>query len=73
MLAFLNPCSRIHGWAQHDGVLTQLLFFVSTVAIKKFKESEEDEIVKKTTLREVKMLRTLKQENIVTLIEAFKK
>lgn len=31
-----------------------------TVAIKKFKESEEDEIVKKTTLREVKMLRTLK-------------
>jgi len=30
-----------------------------TVAIKKFKESEEDEIVKKTTLREVKMLRTL--------------
>ena len=43
------------------------------VAIKKFKESEEDEIVKKTTLREVKMLRTLKQENIVTLIEAFKK
>lgn len=49
------------------------MFFVSTVAIKKFKESEEDEIVKKTTLREVKMLRTLKQENIVTLIEAFKK
>ena len=43
------------------------------MAIKKFKESEEDEIVKKTTLREVKMLRTLKQENIVTLIEAFKK
>ena len=43
------------------------------VAIKKFKESEEDEIVKKTTLREVKMLRTLQQKNIVTLIEAFKK
>ena len=30
------------------------------VAIKKFKESEDDEIVKKTTLREVKMLRMLK-------------
>ena len=30
------------------------------VAIKKFKESEEDEIVKKTTFREVKMLRMLK-------------
>ena len=36
-----------------------------TVAIKKFKESDEDEIVKKTTFREVKMLRMLKQENIV--------
>jgi cyclin-dependent kinase-like len=43
------------------------------VAIKKFKESDDDEIVKKTTLREVKMLRNLKQENIVTLIECFKK
>ena len=28
-----------------------------TVAIKKFKESEEDEVVRKTTLREVKILR----------------
>lgn len=36
-----------------------------SVAIKKFKESDEDEIVKKTTFREVKMLRMLKQENIV--------
>ena len=48
-------------------------FFHCTVAIKKFKESDDDEIVKKTTLREVKMLRNLKQENIVTLIECFKK
>jgi cyclin-dependent kinase-like len=30
------------------------------VAIKKFKESEEDEAVKKTTLREVKILRLLR-------------
>ena len=30
------------------------------VAIKKFKESEEDETVRKTTLREVKILRMLK-------------
>lgn len=30
------------------------------VAIKKFKESDEDEIVKKTTFREVKMLRLIK-------------
>lgn len=43
------------------------------VAIKKFKESDEDEIVKKTTFREVKMLRMLKQENIVQLKEAFKR
>ena len=43
------------------------------VAIKKFKETEEDEIVRLTTIREVKMLRTLKQRNIVSLIEAFKK
>ena len=43
------------------------------VAIKKFKESDDDDIVKKTTLREVKMLRNLKQENIVCLIECFKK
>jgi cyclin-dependent kinase-like len=43
------------------------------VAIKKFKESDDDDIVKKTTLREVKMLRSLKQENIVSLIECFKK
>ncbi len=43
------------------------------VAIKKFKESDEDEIVKKTTFREVKMLRMLKQENIVQLREAFKR
>ena len=44
------------------------------VAIKKFKESaEEDQIVKKTTLREVKMLRTLKDPSVIRLIEAFKR
>ena len=44
------------------------------VAIKKFKESaEEDAIVKKTTLREVKMLRALKDASVVKLIEAFKR
>jgi len=36
------------------------------VAVKKFKENtEDDEIVKKTTMREVKMLRLLKHENVV--------
>lgn len=43
------------------------------VAIKKFKESDEDEIAKKTIMREVKMLRMLKHPNIVLLKEAFKR
>ena len=44
------------------------------VAIKKFKENvEEDENIKKTTMREVKMLRMLKHENVVQLKEAFKR
>ncbi|KAK5609461.1 Cyclin-dependent kinase-like 5 [Crenichthys baileyi] len=43
------------------------------VAIKKFKDSEENEEVKETTLRELKMLRTLKQDNIVELKEAFRR
>lgn len=43
------------------------------VAIKKFKESDEDEIAKKTIMREVRMLRMLKYRNIVTLKEAFKR
>lgn len=47
--------------------------YFQLVAIKKFKESEEDEVVKKTTLREVKILRMLKQENIVQLKEAFRR
>ena len=43
------------------------------MAIKKFKESDEDENVKKTTLREVKILRMLKAEYIVLLKEAFRR
>lgn len=43
------------------------------VAIKKFKESEDDEILRKTTLREVKVLRMLRHVNIVCLKEAFKR
>ena len=43
------------------------------MAVKKFKETEEDDIAKKTTLREVKVLRMLKHENIVQLKEAFKR
>lgn len=43
------------------------------VAVKKFKDREDDEGVQKTTLRELKMLKTLKQENIVDLKEAFRR
>ncbi|KAJ0397618.1 hypothetical protein P43SY_003502 [Pythium insidiosum] len=42
------------------------------VAIKKFKESDEDEQVKKTALREIKILKQLKHENIVSLLEVFR-
>ena len=42
------------------------------VAIKKFKESEDDVKVSKTMMREVRLLRLLSHgDNIVTLHEAF--
>jgi cyclin-dependent kinase-like len=43
------------------------------VAIKKFKESEDDEVVRKTIVREVKVLRMLKHDNVVQLKEAFRR
>lgn len=43
------------------------------VAIKKFKESDDDEVLRKTTLREVKILRMLRHNNIVSLTEAFRR
>jgi cyclin-dependent kinase-like len=49
------------------------LIIIILVAIKKFKEGDEDEIAKKTIMREVKMLRMLKHNNIVLLKEAFKR
>jgi serine/threonine protein kinase len=50
------------------------LIITLLVAIKKFKEStDEDEVVKKTTNREIRMLKTLRHENIVVLKEAFKR
>jgi cyclin-dependent kinase-like len=43
------------------------------VAIKKFKESDSDEVIRKTSLREVKILKLLKPENVVQLKEAFRR
>lgn len=43
------------------------------VAIKKFKESDSDEIIRKTSIREVKVLKQVKHENIVQLKEAFRR
>lgn len=42
------------------------------VAIKMFKESDEDEQVRKTALREIRILKQLKHENIVALLEVFR-
>ena len=64
---------RLSARSQESSVSTFGTLKCSTVAIKKFKESDEDEIAKKTIMREVRMLRMLKYKNIVTLKEAFKR
>ncbi|KAM9777293.1 cyclin-dependent kinase-like 1 [Neosynchiropus ocellatus] len=43
------------------------------VAIKKFVESEDDPVIKKIALREVRMLKQLKHTNLVNLIEVFRR
>lgn len=43
------------------------------VAIKKFVESEDDPLVKKIALREIRMLKQLKHSNLVNLIEVFRR
>lgn len=43
------------------------------VAIKKFKESDEDEQVRKTSLREVRVLKQLRHDNVITLLEVFRR
>ncbi|KAH9495461.1 Cyclin-dependent kinase-like 2 [Bulinus truncatus] len=43
------------------------------VAIKKFLESEDDKVVQKIALREIKMLKQLHHDNLVNLIETFRK
>jgi len=43
------------------------------VAIKKFVESEDDPLIKKIALREVRMLKQLKHGNLVNLLEVFRR
>uniref|UniRef100_A0ABM5GR14 Cyclin-dependent kinase-like 2 n=1 Tax=Pogona vitticeps TaxID=103695 RepID=A0ABM5GR14_9SAUR len=43
------------------------------VAIKKFLESEDDKMVKKIAMREIKLLKQLRHENLVNLLEVCKK
>lgn len=43
------------------------------VAIKKFVESEDDPLIKKIAMREVRMLKQLKHANLVNLIEVFRR
>lgn len=43
------------------------------VAIKKFKESEDDAQIRKTAMREVRVLKQLKNDNIVNLLEVFRR
>lgn len=43
------------------------------VAIKKFIESEDDKMVKKIAMREIKMLKQLRHENLVNLLEVFRR
>ena len=44
-----------------------------TVAIKKFKESDDTEEVRKTALREVRILKQLRHDNIISLLEVFRR
>ncbi|XP_045483604.1 cyclin-dependent kinase-like 4 isoform X4 [Harmonia axyridis] len=43
------------------------------VAIKKFTESEEDPLIRKIALREIRLLKNLKHPNLINLIEVFRR
>eukprot|EP00002_Diphylleia_rotans_P026105 TRINITY_DN5194_c0_g1_i3.p1 TRINITY_DN5194_c0_g1~~TRINITY_DN5194_c0_g1_i3.p1 ORF type:complete len:582 (-),score=128.42 TRINITY_DN5194_c0_g1_i3:599-2344(-) len=43
------------------------------VAIKKFKDNEDDDQVRKTALREVRILKQLRNDNVVNLIDVFRR
>ncbi|KAA3680511.1 cyclin-dependent kinase-like [Paragonimus westermani] len=43
------------------------------VAIKQFTSTEDDPVIRKIAIREIKMLKRLKHPNLVNLIEVFRK
>ncbi|CAH1392906.1 unnamed protein product [Nezara viridula] len=43
------------------------------VAIKKFVESEDDPLIRKIALREIRLLKSLKHPNLVNLVEVFRR
>lgn len=45
----------------------------TVVAIKKFVESEDDQIIRKIAMREIRMLKQLKHHNLVNLLEVFRR
>lgn len=45
----------------------------SIVAIKKFVESEDDPLIRKIAMREIRMLKQLKHPNLVNLLEVFRR
>jgi hypothetical protein len=63
-------CSNAQQPLYHAGETSLLLLCLTSATAC---ATAEDEIVRKTTMREVKMLRMLKQSNIVELKEAFKR
>lgn len=50
-----------------------VMLLLLLIMITKTSDRQDDEIVKKTTLREVKVLRMLRHPNIVSLKEAFRR
>ena len=64
---YLNPRFDFDNWHCARFITGQL------VAIKKFQESEEDPLIKKIALREIRMLKNLKHPNLVNLIEVFRR
>ena len=56
-----------------DGVVLKCRESGQLVAMKKFKDSDEDDQVRKTALREVRLLKQLRHENVVRLTEVFRR